>query len=69
MIYEFNSEAVDQLVPFAINDLLPEHPALIGKFSPAYEAFREATLEDLLPVTRYEYIQAQQLVDWKWAIL
>ena len=31
----------------AIHDLLPERPALIGEFSPAYEAFREATIADL----------------------
>ena len=53
----------------AINDLLPERPALIGEFSLAYEAFREATIADLAPVTRYEYLQAQQLVDLNWAIL
>ena len=39
MTHELNTQAVDQLAPFAINDLLPERPALIGEFSPAYEAF------------------------------
>jgi hypothetical protein len=53
----------------AINDLLPERPALIGEFSPVYEAFREATIADLAPVTRYEYLQALQLTDLNWAIL
>lgn len=53
----------------AINDLLPERPALIGEFSPAYEAFREATIADLAPVTKYEYLQALQLADLNWAIL
>jgi hypothetical protein len=53
----------------AINDLLPERPALIGEFSPAYEAFREATIADLAPVTRYEYLQSLQLADLNWAIL
>jgi hypothetical protein len=53
----------------AIHDLLPERPALIGEFSPAYEAFREATIADLAPVTRYEYLQALQLADLNWAIL
>jgi hypothetical protein len=53
----------------AINDLLPERPALIGEFSLAYEAFREATIADLAPVTRYEYLQALQLADLNWAIL
>ena len=47
----------------AIHDLLPERPALIGEFSPVYEAFREATIADLAPVTKYEYLQAQQLAD------
>jgi hypothetical protein len=69
MTYELNPQAVDQLAPFAINDLLPERPALIGEFSRAYEAFRSATLEDLSPATRYEYVQALQLVDLNWAIL
>ena len=53
----------------AINNLLPERPALICEFSFAYEAFREATVSDLAPVTRYEYLQAQQLADLNWAIL
>ena len=53
----------------AINDLLPERPALIGEFSPAFEAFRDATIADLAPVTKYEYLQAQQLADLNWAIL
>ena len=53
----------------AIHDLLPERPALIGEFSPAYEAFREATIADLAPVTKYEYLQALQLADLNWAIL
>ena len=53
----------------AINDLLPERPALIGEFSPAYEAYRQVTVADLAPMTQYEYIQALQLVDLNWAIL
>ena len=53
----------------AINNLLPERPALIGEFSPAYEAFREATIVDLAPATKYEYLQALQLADLDWAIL
>ena len=43
----------------AIHDLLRERPALIGE----YEAFREAMIADLAPVTKYEYFQAQQLAD------
>ena len=52
-----------------LHDLLPERPALIGEFSLVYEAFREATIADLAPVTRYEYLQALQLADLNWAIL
>ena len=53
----------------ALNDLLPERPALIGEFSPAYEAYRQVTVADLAHMTQYEYIQALQLVDLNWAIL
>ena len=35
----------------------------------AYEAFREATIADLAPMTRYEFLLAQQLEDLNWAIL
>jgi hypothetical protein len=52
-----------------MHDLLLERPALIGEFSLAYEAFREATSADFAPVTRYKYLQAQQLTDLNWAIL
>ena len=36
-------QAVGELSPLALNHLLPERQALIGEFSPAYEAFSEAT--------------------------
>lgn len=52
-----------------IHDLLPERPALIGEFSLAYEVFREATIADLAPMTKYEFVLAQQLVDLNWSIL
>ena len=52
-----------------IDALLPERPAIIGEFSPAYEAFKTATLSDLEPATSYEYVMALQLVDLNWAIL
>lgn len=52
-----------------IDTLLPERPAIIGEFSPAYEAFKTATLSDLAPTTGYEYVLALQLVDLNWAIL
>ena len=62
-------QAVGELSPLALNHLLPERQALIGEFSPAYEAFCEATIADLAPTTTYEYTQALQLVDLNWAIL
>lgn len=43
--------------------------ALIGEFSPAYEAFREAMIADLAPVTKYDYLQALQLAYLNWVIL
>ncbi|MDA9937563.1 hypothetical protein N9D09_00545 [bacterium] len=69
MTQALNSQAVGELSPLALNYLLPERQALIGEFSPAYEAFREATIADLAPTTNYEYTQALQLVDLNWAIL
>ena len=69
MTQTLDSQAVGEHSPLALNHLLPERQALIGEFSPAYEAFREATIADLAPTTNYEYIQALQLVDLNWAIL
>ena len=64
-----HSALLDHTGPMALNDLLPDRPALIGEFSPAYEAYRQVTVADLAPMTQYEYIQALQLVDLNWAIL
>lgn len=64
-----NSAFLGHTGPMALNNLLPERPALIGEFSPAYEAYRQVTVADLAPMTQYEYIQALQLVDLSWAIL
>ena len=69
MTQALDPQAVGELSPLALNQLLPERPALIGEFSPAYEAFCEATIADLAPATNYEYTQALQLVDLNWAIL
>ena len=69
MTQALDPQALGELSPLALKYLLPERPALIGEFSPAYEAFREATIADLDPQTNYEYIQALQLVDLNWAIL
>lgn len=69
MVNDLNPTPGGDLGSLAINDFLSERPALIGEFSPAYEAFREATIADLAPVTKYEYLQALQLADLNWAIL
>ena len=69
MAHDLNPSLASDFGSLAINDLLPERPALIGEFSLAYEAFRGATIADLAPVTRYEYLQAQQLADLNSAIL
>ena len=69
MAHDLNPSPAGDFGSLAIYDLLPERPALIGEFSLAYEAFREATIADLAPVTRYEYLQALQLTDLNWAIL
>ena len=69
MSHTKNPTILTELASISINDLLPERPAIIGEFSPAYEAFRVATLSDLAPVTQYEFLQAQQLVDLNWSIL
>ena len=58
MEHDLNSPFSGDLGALPIDTLLPERPALIGEFSPAYEAFREATIADLAPVTKYEYRQA-----------
>ncbi|MDB4841064.1 hypothetical protein OAH73_00555 [Planktomarina sp.] len=69
MTRDLNSTFSGDLGGLPIDALLPERPALIGEFSSAYEAFREATIADLAPVTKYEYLQALQLADLNWAIL
>jgi len=69
MAHDLNSTHKSDFGSLAIHDLLPERPALIGEFSPAYEAFLKVAIADLAPVTRYEYLQALQLVDLNWVIL
>ena len=69
MLHSKNPRILTELHSISINDLLPERPTIIGEFSPAYEAFRVATLSDLAPVTQYEFLQAQQRVDLSWSIL
>jgi len=69
MTHYVDSSTVSDLSSLLIDDMLPERPAIIGEFSPAYEAFKTATLSDLGPTTGYEYVLALQLVDLNWAIL
>ena len=57
-----------KLGSLVIGDLLPERPALIGEFSPAYDAFRGDIIADLAPANGYEHVLALQIVDLNWAI-
>ena len=63
MTRDLNSTFAGEPAALPIDALLPERPAIIGKFSPAYEAFKTATLSDLESATSYEYVLALQLVD------
>ena len=69
MAHDLNPSTASDFGSLAIRDLLPERPAIIGEFSPAYEAFKIATLSDLEPTNNYEFVLALQLVDLNWAIL
>jgi len=66
---DLNSNFAVDPAALPIDALLPERPAIIGEFSPAYEAFKTATLSDLEPTNNYEFVLALQLVDLNWAIL
>ena len=50
MAHDLNPTPGGDFGSLAIQNLLPERPKLIGELSPAYEAFREATIADLAPV-------------------
>jgi len=69
MANNINNLAAGDLGGLPIDALLPERPAIIGEFSPAYEAFKTTTLSDLEPMNNYELVLALQLVDLNWAIL
>jgi hypothetical protein len=69
MTHDLNSNFHGAPAALPIVALLPERPAIIGEFSPAYEAFKTATLSDLEPMNNYEFVLALQLVDLNWAIL
>ena len=55
--------------PCPLTTCCPNAPAIIGEFSAAYEEFKNATIADLAPATRYEFILTLQLVDLNWAVL
>ena len=69
MAHNINTLAAGDLGGLPVDALLPERPAIIGEFSPAYEAFMTATLSDLEPTNNYEFVLALQLVNLNWAIL
>ena len=69
MTHDLNSPFSGDLGILPIDALLPERPAIIGEFSPAYDAFKTLTLSDLEPTNNYELVLALQLVDLNWAIL
>ena len=61
MAHDLNPTPGGDFGSLAINELLPERPALIGECSLAYEAFREATIADLAPMTKYEFLLVSNL--------
>ena len=69
MAHDLHCTSWDDFGSLAINDLLTERPLIIGEFSASYEKFRDEMLKDLAPATKYEFIQALQLVDLNWAIM
>ena len=69
MTHYLGTSSVSDLSSLPIDAILPERPAIIGEFSPAYEAFKTATLSDLGPTTGFEYVLTLQLVDLNWTIL
>ena len=69
MTHDLDSNFNGDPAALPLDALLPERPAIIGEFSPAYEAFKTVTLSDLEPMNNYEFVLALQLVDLNWAIL
>ena len=63
MKHDISTTSEDLFGSLGIGDLLPARQMIIGEFSPAYNAFREAMLSDFAPGTKYEFIQALQLID------
>ena len=69
MAHDLPRISLDDFGSLVINELLPERPLIVGEFSSAYAVIRNAMLKDLAPVTKYEFLQALQLVDLNWAIM
>ena len=69
MAHDLPRTSSDEFGSLVLNDLLPARPLIIGEFSSSYETFRNEMLKDLAPATKYEFLQALQLVDLNWAIL
>jgi len=69
MAHDLPCTSSDEFGSLVLNDLLPARPLIIGEFSSSYETFRDEMLKDLAPATKYEFLQALQLVDLNWAIL
>ena len=69
MAHDLSRTSLDDFGSLVINDLLPERTLIVGEFSSAYVDFRNAMLKDLAPATKYEFLQALQLVDINWAIM
>ena len=69
MAHDLSRTSLDDFGSLVINDLLPERPLIVGEFSSAYADFRSEMLKDLAPATKYEFIQALQLLDLNWAIM
>ena len=69
MVHDLSRTSLDDFGSLVINDILPERPLIVGEFSSAYVDFRNEMLKDLAPATKYEFLQALQLVDLNWAIM
>ena len=69
MTQDISTTVEDLFGSVGIGDLLPARQMIIGEFSQSYDAFKEAMLSDFAPATKYEFIQALQLVDLNWAIM
>lgn len=51
-----------------LSELLPRREPIIGEDAARFDAFRQKIFDSLSPVTTYECVQAQRLVDIEWDI-